>query len=145
MRIRWLYLGFITLIPVYLISCHSEVLERQAQQIKDQQVELARQRKEIDELMANRQTQDQKQRDCNRAFRDYFEKAHGAADSEKAVSLYREGLAICPDDEIAHYELGKALADSGRNAEATVEAKAHSFDSSVDSSVDLRFACPVLI
>ena len=107
-----------------ILACNSEVLEKQALQIKEQQAELARQRKEIDELMANQQSQDQRQRDCNRAFRDYFEKAQSASDRERAISLYREGLAICPDDEIAHYELGKALADSGRSAEAEKEFEA---------------------
>jgi tetratricopeptide (TPR) repeat protein len=35
--------------------------------------------------------------------------------------LYRDGLAICPDDDVAHYELGRALADAGRRAEAEKE------------------------
>lgn len=107
-----------------VISCNSEILEKQAQQIKEQQAELARQRKEIDELLANQQIQDQKQRDCNRAFRDYFEKAQNSADTDKAITLYREGLTICPDDEIAHYELGKTLAAGGRTAEAEKEFEA---------------------
>lgn len=107
-----------------VVSCNSEILEKQAQQIKEQQAELARQRKEIDELLANQQVQDQKQRDCNRAFRDYFEKAQNSADTDKAITLYREGLTICPDDEIAHYELGKTLAAGGRTAEAEKEFEA---------------------
>jgi tetratricopeptide (TPR) repeat protein len=107
-----------------VVSCNSEILEKQAQQIKEQQAELARQRKEIDELLANQQIQDQKQRDCNRAFRDYFEKAQNSADTDKAITLYREGLTICPDDEIAHYELGKTLAAGGRTAEAEKEFEA---------------------
>ena len=40
------------------------------------------------------------------------------------MSLYREGLAICPDDDVAHYELGRALADAGRCAEAEKEFEA---------------------
>lgn len=111
-------------IMAVVVSCNSEILEKQAQQIKEQQAELARQRKEIDELLGNQQIQDQKQRDCNRAFRDYFEKAQNSADTDKAISLYREGLTICPDDEIAHYELGKTLAAGGRTAEAEKEFEA---------------------
>ena len=107
-----------------VISCNSEILDKQALQIKEQQEELARQRREIDDLMANQVSHDQKQRDCNRAFRDYFEKAQSANQNETAISLYRDGLALCPDDEIAHYELGKALADSGRTAEAEKEFEA---------------------
>jgi tetratricopeptide (TPR) repeat protein len=111
-------------IMAVVVSCNSEILEKQAQQIKEQQAELARQRKEIDELLGNQQIQDQKQRDCNRAFRDYFEKAQNSADTDKAITLYREGLTICPDDEIAHYELGKTLAAGGRTAEAEKEFEA---------------------
>jgi len=107
-----------------VICCNSELLDKQELQIKQQQEELARQRREIDELMANQRIQDQKQVDCNRAFRDFFEKAQAADQNEKAISLYRDGLALCPDDEIAHYELGKALADSGRTAEAEKEFEA---------------------
>jgi len=33
-------------------------------------------------------------------------------------------LALCPDDEVAHYELGKTLADRGRYAEAEREFEA---------------------
>jgi tetratricopeptide (TPR) repeat protein len=30
-------------------------------------------------------------------------------------------LTICPDDDVAHYELGRALADAGRPADAERE------------------------
>src|SRR5207253_2781751 len=63
----------------------------------------------------------EKRRDCNRAFREYFEKAQAAADREKGIALYRDGLGLCPDDEVAHYELGKLLADRARYAEAEAE------------------------
>jgi tetratricopeptide (TPR) repeat protein len=33
-------------------------------------------------------------------------------------------LALCPDDDVAHYELGKILAANGRNTEAQVELEA---------------------
>jgi len=102
-------------------GCSSEILERQAQQIKEQETEITRQRKEIDELLASRQAEQQKQRDCNQAFRDYFEVAQSANDRDKAIALYRSGLALCPDDEIAHYELGKILAERGLYADAEKE------------------------
>ena len=107
-----------------LPACNSEILEKQAQQIKEQEADIARQRQEINDLLAGRQVQDQKQRNCNRAFSDYFEKAQASNDRENAIALYREGLALCPDDEVAHYELGKALADRGRYAEAEREFEA---------------------
>ena len=118
------FIGVLFIAAALLAACNSEILEKQAEQISQQEAEIARQRKEINELLAGRQTQDQKQRDCNRAFRDYFEKAQLSNDRENAIALYREGLALCPDDEVAHYELGKALADRGRYAEAEREFEA---------------------
>jgi len=102
----------------------SEVLERQAEQIRQQDEEIARQRKEIEALAAGKQLQDRQQQDCNRAFRDYFDKAKLSSDREEAISLYRKGLALCDDDDVAHYELGRVLADAGRRAEAEKEFEA---------------------
>jgi tetratricopeptide (TPR) repeat protein len=105
-------------------GCSSEVLEKQAEQLRQQEIQLARQRKEIDDLLAGQKVQDQKARDCNRAFREYFEKAQISSDREQTIALYRKGLAICPDDDVAHYELGKALAEQGSYAEAEREFEA---------------------
>jgi tetratricopeptide (TPR) repeat protein len=105
-------------------GCGSEVLEKQAEQLRRQEIELARQRKEIDELLAGQKIQDQRARDCNLAFREYFEKAQMASDPERAIAFYRKGLALCPDDDVAHYELGKAFAEQGRYAEAEKEFEA---------------------
>jgi tetratricopeptide (TPR) repeat protein len=112
------------LIAAVLYGCNSEILEKQAEQIKQQDEEIARQRKEIEAIKAGQKAQEQKQRDCNRAFREYFDKAQTSADREQAMTLYRDGLAICPDDEIAHYELGRVLAERGRYAEAEKEFEA---------------------
>ena len=101
-----------------LASCGSEALERQAEQLRQQQIQLDRQRQEIDDLLAKQKTRDQQSRDCERAFREYFEKAQTSSDPEQAIVLYRQGLAICPNDDVAHYELGKVLTDVGRTAEA---------------------------
>ena len=109
---------------IFLSSCLTAELEKQAEQIKQQDEEIARQRKEIEAITAGQKTQDQKQRDCNRAFREYFEKAQNTADREQVITLYRGGLALCPDDEIAHYELGRVLAERGRYAEAEMEFEA---------------------
>ncbi len=118
------FTGALFVLATMLSACMSEALEKQAEQIKQQQEEIARQRKEIEALMAGQKLQDQKQRDCNRAFRDYFDKAQATSDRERTIALYQEGLALCPDDEIAHYELGKALADRGRYSEAEKEFEA---------------------
>src|SRR5262245_997017 len=99
-------------------ACMSEVLERQAEQIRQQEAEIARQRKEIEALAAGKQVQDRQQQDCNRAFREYFEKAQSSTNRDQVLSLYRHGLEICPDDDVAQYEYGRALAAAGRRGEA---------------------------
>ena len=101
-----------------LAACSSETLERQKEQIREQELEIIEQRKELEALTARQQIQDQKQKECVRAFREYFDKAQSATNREDAISLYQQGLTICPDDDVAHYELGRALVDAGRKTEA---------------------------
>jgi tetratricopeptide (TPR) repeat protein len=110
--------GSAILVATSSLACLNEALEKQAEQIKQQEMEIARQRKELEALAAGQKIQDQKQKDCVRAFREYFDKAQLSTNRDEAISLYRNGLAICPDDDVAHYELGRALAGSGRPAEA---------------------------
>lgn len=117
-------LGALLLVSSLIASCNSEVLEKQAEQLRRQEIEIARQRKEIDDLFAGQKLQDQKSRDCNRAFREYFEKAQASSDREQAIALYREGLLLCPDDDVAHYELGKIMVDRGLYPEAEKEFEA---------------------
>ena len=105
-------------------GCMNEALERQTEQLRQQKEEIAKQRQEIEALLAGKQVQNQKQQDCNRAFRDYFDKAQVAADSEQKIALYRDGLKLCPDDEVAHYELGQIFAARGRSSEAEKEFEA---------------------
>ena len=116
--------GFFLSFVVIAAACNSEMMERQAAQIRAQEQEIARQRKELEALAAGQQLQDQKQQDCNRAFRDYFDKAQQSTDRERTIALYRDGLAICPDDDVAHYELGRTLAEAGRRADAQKEYEA---------------------
>jgi tetratricopeptide (TPR) repeat protein len=102
-------------------SCRTAELEKQAQLIEEQNAEIARQRAEIETLKAGQLAEQKKLRDCNRAFRDYFERAQVTADAERAIALYREGVALCPDDDVARYELGKLLARQGLDREAEME------------------------
>ena len=113
-------IAFLTL----LSACMTEALERQAEQIRQQSDEIAQQRKELEALAAGKQVQDRKQQDCSRAFRDYFDKAQLSTNRDEVISLYRKGLEICSDDDVAHYEFGRALADAGRRAEAEKEFEA---------------------
>jgi len=115
--------GFISCLALFS-ACMSEVLDRQAEQIRQQNEEIERQRKELEALAAGKQVQDRQQQDCNRAFRDYFDKAQLSANRDEVLSLYSKGLALCPDDDVAHYEFGRALADAGRRAEAEKELEA---------------------
>ena len=123
-EIRIAKFHFITfvLLPFFLLlsSCESELLLKQKDEIQKMQQEIARQREEIEELKLARIKADQKRQDCNRAIRD-FEKAQKLKDPEQAISLYREGLRLCPDDDVAHYELGKILVVVGQIKEAEEE------------------------
>ena len=113
-------IAFVTL----LSACMTEALERQAEQIRQQDEEITRQRKELEALAAGKQVQDRQQRDCSRAFREYFDKAQLSTNRDEVISLYRKGLELCPDDDVAHYEFGRALADAGRRNEAEKEFEA---------------------
>jgi len=121
---RLIHTSLMLFAALILTACSSEVLEWQAEQIRQQNEEIARQRKELEALAAGKQIQSQKEEDCRRAFRDYFDKAQLSTHRDQAISLYRQGLAICPDDDVAHYELGRALADAGNVAEAEKEFEA---------------------
>lgn len=111
-------------VGLFLSSCNSEIIRQQEEQIQLQQEEIMRQRKEIQEIQAAKQREEQKRQDCNRAFREYFDKVHKIREPAKAVALYREGLKLCPDDDVAHYELGKILREMGRTQEAVREFEA---------------------
>lgn len=105
---------------ILLSSCASEQIRQQEEQIRIQEEEIARQRREIEELTAARQREERKRRDCNRAFGD-FEKAQAVKEPREAESLYRQGLKLCPDDDVAHYELGKILQGMAQTQDAQTE------------------------
>jgi len=94
-----------------------EDLKRQQEQINEQNAELARQRAELEAMRQGKQTSDQ----CKRAFNDYFDKAQLSTNQADRIALYRQGLQLCPEDDVAHYELGRALVDAGQRGEAETE------------------------
>jgi tetratricopeptide (TPR) repeat protein len=98
-----------------------EDLKRQQEQLKEQEAELARQRRDLEALGAGKQLSDKSQQDCDRAFRDYFDKAQRSSRRDEQIALYQQGLQLCPDDDVAHYELGRAFVDAGRRGEAEKE------------------------
>ena len=117
---RVLSLLSIALLSSCLTGYLEEDLKRQQEQIKEQNAELARQRAELEAMRQGKQTSEQ----CSRAFRDYFDKAQVSSNRDEKISLYREGLQLCPDDDVAHYELGRILVNAGRRGEAETEFEA---------------------
>jgi tetratricopeptide (TPR) repeat protein len=111
------------LVSVFLFACNSEIIRKQEEEIRTQQEEIKRQKQEIEQIRTAKQKEEQKKRDCNLAF-GRFEKAQAAKDPRDAVALYRDGLKLCPDDDVAHYELGKILAAVDRREEARQEFEA---------------------
>ena len=114
MLVARIALGLLTLYGfVVLTACNPELAE-QREILRQQRIEIAEQKKEKEALVAA----DKKEKDCARAFREYFDKAQLTKNRNEVISLYRDGLAICPDDDVAHYELGRTLAAAGRLVEA---------------------------
>ncbi|MCZ6546669.1 MAG: hypothetical protein O6837_00925, partial [Deltaproteobacteria bacterium] len=83
-RISKFQFSALALLPfvLRLTSCESELIQKQEQQIRKMQLEITRQREEIEELKLARIKVDQKRQDCNRAFRE-FEKAQKLKDSDQ--------------------------------------------------------------
>jgi tetratricopeptide (TPR) repeat protein len=104
-------------------SCQSAAIQRQTEVIRRQEEEIGRLRRELDEIAAAQTNARRDREDCRRAFA-HFDKARAAADRQAAKELYREGLKLCPTDEIARFELGKLLVGMGRNEEARREFEA---------------------
>src|SRR5262245_64894501 len=71
----------------FLAGCNSEILEKQAEQLRQQEIQLARQRKEINDLLAGQKLQDQKGRDCMAAFRVSLHRAKTVTTPNKTMAL----------------------------------------------------------
>jgi tetratricopeptide (TPR) repeat protein len=112
------------LISLFLLfGCEDLFVKRdekaRLEMIRQQEEELRPLREEDKRKIAT----EQRARDCNRAFLS-FEKAQASGDSRDAVALYHDGLKLCPDDDVAHYELGRILAAAGNSQEARAEFEA---------------------
>ena len=107
-------------LALLLSGCETELMREQAETIREQEEEIARLKQEREEIVTARQRADEKKTACRQAFR-HFESAQGAKNPQAAVAEYREGLKLCPDDDVARYELGKALVGMGRKEEAEAE------------------------
>jgi len=122
-RISNFSVPLLLLLAFILVSCESKLMQQQDAEIQGLRQEIARQRQEIEQIKLAKLKMEQKRQDCNLAFRD-FEKAQEAANRDQAIALYRKGLRLCPDDDVARYELGKILIAVGRRAEAQEEFEA---------------------
>jgi tetratricopeptide (TPR) repeat protein len=98
------------------IRDNRETLRRQEDEIAQLRAENQRSRDEVE----RRRREQEEYEACRRAFVS-FEQAQVASNTREAESFYREGLALCPRDDVAHYELGRILAEAGRSREAREE------------------------
>ena len=98
-------------------------LEQQRAQIEQLRHESEQIRQEADAIRTQRETEERERADCNRAFTS-FEAARKAPDDAAAITSYREGLALCPSDDVAHNELGELYARTGHATEARTEFEA---------------------
>ena len=98
-------------------------LEQQKAQIERLRQETAQLRAEADSLQNRRENEEKERIACNKAF-SAFDAARKATNDEAAISRYREGLGLCPSDEVAHNELGEVYSRAGRPADARTEFEA---------------------
>jgi tetratricopeptide (TPR) repeat protein len=118
----WLLaIGFL-LLPACTLFDNTQ-LEQQRAEIERLKQESAQLRQETDALQQQRQTEQKEREMCNQAFY-VFQAARNAPDDGEAIARYREGLDMCPDDDVAHNELGELYLRLGRKAEAAAEFEA---------------------
>jgi Flp pilus assembly protein TadD len=98
-------------------------LEQQKAEIERLRQESAQLRAETDALQNEREREEKERAACNQAFA-AFSAARKAANDDEAIARYREGLDLCPSDEVAHNELGEVYSRTGRPADARAEFEA---------------------
>ena len=96
-----------------LAGCMGKVLKEQRVEIERQREELSRLTAEM-EAVREQQRKEREQREaCNRAFYEY-QGARSAARTDEAIAHYEKGLSLCPDDDVAHNDLGELYLGQGR-------------------------------
>jgi tetratricopeptide (TPR) repeat protein len=120
--VRLFFLVFLLSLPACLLF-DDTVLRRQRAEIERLRQESAQLRQEADALQQQNNKEEQEKVACNKAF-SAFEAARKAQSDEEAVTRYREGLDLCPSDDVAHNELGELYLHLGRKAEAATEFEA---------------------
>src|SRR6478672_5807570 len=125
--LRFPYLfGFVPFCFVMLPSCglfDNTKLEQQRAEITRLKDESEKLKQETEALRQQNQQVDQERAACNRAF-SAFDQGRKAGDTDTAIASYKEGLRLCPNDDVAHNELGEIYLRLGRKAEAMAEFQA---------------------
>lgn len=120
---RCLTWSFVVGLWCWLPACslfNNTLIERQQAEIERLRQESLALQQEVEALQQQRQQEDKEREACNRAFF-MFDAARKAATPEEAIDRYREGLALCPKDDVAHNELGELYLQLGRKDEAVAE------------------------
>jgi tetratricopeptide (TPR) repeat protein len=108
---------------LFLSSCSlfdDTKLQQQRAELERLKQESAQLQQEAQNLQQQQQKAVQEREACNRAY-PAFSAARKAPKIEEAVDLYREGLTLCPNDDVAHNELGELYLRLGRKPEAAAE------------------------
>src|SRR5262249_8911808 len=92
-------------------------LEQQRAEIERLKQETEQIKQETAALQQQRAKEEKERQACNQAF-PAFDAARKATNDETAIAHYREGLSLCPSDDVAHNELGERYARTGHTAEA---------------------------
>ncbi|MBM4254492.1 MAG: tetratricopeptide repeat protein [Deltaproteobacteria bacterium] len=114
--------GYWLLFPACTLFDNTK-LEQQKVQIERLRQESAQLRAEADALQHERETEEKERANCNKAFSS-FDAARKATNDDDAIARYREGLDLCPSDEVAHNELGEVYTRAGRSDDARREFEA---------------------
>jgi len=121
LRFRFYWLLFFLLPSCTLFD--NTKLEQQKIEIERLKQETAQLKAEADSMQNQREREEKERIACNKAF-SAFDAARKAANDDDAIARYREGLTLCPSDEVAHNELGEIYTRAGRPADARVEFEA---------------------
>jgi tetratricopeptide (TPR) repeat protein len=98
-------------------------LEQQRAELARLKAESEKMRQEAEALRQQSQKETKEREACNQAFYS-FDVGRKAGDTAEAIAKYQEGLALCPNDDVAHNELGEIYMRMGRKAEAAAEFQA---------------------
>ena len=106
-------LGFVFLASAVSHGCAAQVLDRQRVIIRQQEIEIARQREELDTLIASTK--------CVQALESIYKTEKVRVDRNTALVSFKEGMKQCPRPEFAHFRLGCLLRDDGLLEDAATE------------------------